>query len=60
VRPGLPLETFCEDLLRLGVNLAKRMTVRETEAFALLRKHLFALHAALGSSAPLSRSNACK
>jgi hypothetical protein len=33
VRPGLPLETFCEDPLRLGVNLAKRMTVRETAAF---------------------------
>jgi hypothetical protein len=42
-RSGFPSETFREDPLRLGVNLAKRMTVRETDAFALLKKHLFAL-----------------
>jgi hypothetical protein len=42
-RSGFPSEKFREDPLRLGVNLAKRMTVRETDAFALLRKHLFAL-----------------
>jgi hypothetical protein len=41
-RSGFPSETFREDPSRLGVNLAKRMTVRETDAFALLRKHLFA------------------
>ncbi len=40
---GFPSETFREDPLRLGVNLAERMTVRETEAFALLRKHLFGI-----------------
>ena len=37
------METVCEDPLRLGVNLANRMTVRETDAFALLKKHLLAL-----------------
>ena len=42
-RSGLPSETFCKDPLRLSVNLAKRMSVRETDAFALLKKHLFAL-----------------
>jgi hypothetical protein len=42
-RSGFPSEKFREDPLRLGGNLAKRMTVRETDAFALLRKHLFAL-----------------
>jgi hypothetical protein len=40
---GLSFETFCEDPLRLRVNLAKRMSMRETAAFALLKKHLFAL-----------------
>jgi hypothetical protein len=40
-RAGFPSETFREDPLRLGVNLARRMAMRETDAFALLKKHLF-------------------